>query len=263
MLLSLGAGVLLWVFDITDPGVAILCALGLEVVIVVHRILLGVERADPIRGMAQAPEIEEALTRSREVLRSGNRPARVLAEQTLSTFVERAKQMDSSGVRLSPQEFMDFADELLDSARAGDRLRATSVLAGGTYWSRAYGTQYEDVNRRASRSGLSIERLYLLRDESHLAEISEILERQAAFSDVRIALLDPFETNDDGSDLRHDFFVFNELVSAEFIFADPNMQIKHISVCTETDTVRRLAREYERIRTLTEPYVPPPAGEGQ
>ena len=258
VLLSVALGLGLWRFDITDPGVAILSALALELVIVVHRILLRLERADPLRGIRQGPELNEALTRTREVLRSGNKPAQILAEQTLATFIERASLVGSSGIALSPQEFMSFTEELLDSAREGDRLRATSVLAGGSYWSRAYGTQYENVNRRAADSGLAIERLYLLRDGAHRAEVADILERQAEFSEVRIALLDRFEGDEHTEDLRHDFFVFNELVAAEFIFAEPNMQIKHILVCTETTTVRRLAREYDRLRYLTEPYRPAP-----
>jgi hypothetical protein len=254
--LSLGVGALLYGSGISSPGVALLSAIALEIVIVVHRTFLQVSQADPIRGLAQAPEIDHALTSAREVLQSSNRPARILTRQTLSTFIDRVTQMGSTGIPVSPQEFMSFAEELLGSTRRGDWLRATSVLAGGSYWSRAYGAQYEAVNRQASERGLSIERLYLLKDEAHLAKITGILERQVDFSKVRVALLDAIEIENDNVDLRRDFFVFNELVSAEFVFVDPNAQLKHILVCTNVNEVRRLAREYERIRVLTKPWDP-------
>jgi hypothetical protein len=252
--LSLAVGSLLYLAGISSVGVALLTAIALEIVIAVHRILARVSKADPLRGLVQAPEIESALASAREALRSSNRPAHMMTRQTLRAFVERVTDVATTGIAVSPQEFMSYADELLSSASRGDSLRATSVLAGGSYWSRAYGAQYEAVNRQASERGLAIERLYLLKDEAHLAEIADILARQVEFSSVRVALLDALEVGNDDVDLRRDFFVFNELVSAEFVFVEPNAQLKHIRVCTGSAHVRQRLGEYERIRVLTKPW---------
>ena len=73
-------------------------------------------------------------------------------------------------------------------------------------------------------------------------------DRQAVFSSVRIVLLDEHEKDGSLTVPRRDFFVYNDEVTAEFVFAEPNMTVEHIQVSTEADHVGELAHEYSRIR---------------
>jgi hypothetical protein len=256
VLLSLGLGLGLWLTHITDESVAIITALLLEMVIVVHRILALVERgADPLHGLLRTAKIEEALTFAAQVIRSQNRQAQALLEETVSAFCTRVKRLQSGGVQLSPVEFMEFADRIFAAAKSDDRLYATSHLAGGTYWQKAYGQQYERLNRQAQARGLTIERIYVLRDKRHLDEVRHVLDRQAAFSSIRTVLLDEHETDGTLTVPRRDFFVYNREATAEFVFVEPNMTVEHIHIATDADHVREMFHEYTRIRDhFSAPY---------
>jgi len=263
VLLSLAVGLTLWLLRITGESAAILSALALELVVVSHRVLLQVEKADdPLRGMLRTAKIDEALVAAREILRSGNPQARALLEGTANAFADRVRALQSGGIRCSPSDFMEFAEGLFESAKTGDQLCATSHLAGGDYWNMIYGQQYERLNRVAQGRGLTIERIFLLRDEQHLAEVREILHRQSDFSSIKIILLNSI----DGSMVlpRRDFFVYNQDATAEFIFTEPNMTVEYIHISTEAHRVRELAREYARMRdAFSCPYSTPTAAEAQ
>ena len=253
VLLSIAVGLTLWLVQITGEAAAILAALALELVIVCHRILFQVEKADdPLRGLVRSAKVDEALATAREILRSGNPHARRLLEGTVERFSQRVKSLRSGALRCSPAEFMDFAEQLLESSKAGDKLCATSHLAGGEYWQRNYGQLYEALNRAAHARGLAIERIYLLRDQAHLDQVRDVLDRQSAFSDIKIVLLDGLD--DSISAPRRDFFVYNLGVSAEFVFAEPNMSVEGMDITTESERVQELGREFSRIRALSRPY---------
>jgi hypothetical protein len=247
LLLSMAVGLVLWLTKITGEAFALLSAIGLELVIVVHRVLFQIEKAeDPLRSLFRTAKIDEALEAGRHIIRSGNPQARALLEGTANAFSERVKALHSGTVRCSPSEFMEFAEGLFESAKPGHRLCATSHLAGGAYWDRLYGQRYENLNRAAAARGLEIERIYLLRDDDHLEEVRATLERQAAFSTVRTVLLN--EIDDSVAAPRRDFFVYHTEVVAEFVFAEPNMTLEYINLTTDDGQVRNLAREYARIR---------------
>lgn len=256
VLISLVVGIVLWATKITGELAAILSALVLELVIVVHRLLFNSERdADPLRGLLRSAEIDVALEAAREIVKSGNPHARALLDGAATAFAQRVTALNSGGVKCAPSEFMEFAEGLLAAAKPGDTLSATSHLAGGEYWALKYGKQYEELNREAHGNGLTIERIYMLRDDAHLEQVREILDRQSEFSEIRIILLDAL---DDSVDLsRRDFFVYDDDVAAEFHFREPNMMVDHITVTTRRDVVRENAKEYKRLRrSFSTPYVP-------
>jgi hypothetical protein len=257
-LLSVGFSLALYLLDITDTGQSVICALLFEIFFVVHRSLYRLERADPLRGLADGPQIDTALNEARAIYASRNPKARILLDQTVSTFVDRVHKLGTDGITLSPEEFMDFSEDLFASAKEGDQLRATSLMAGGKYWERRYGARYEQINRQAADRGLFIERLYFLRDLAHLDEVRPILDRQSAFSKIRVALLD--DVPEQLSAPNSDFYVFNSQVTAEFIFVPPDMTLKHIEVCTRREEVERKAVIYQQIRErFTQPHVVPAA----
>ncbi|GAA4882790.1 hypothetical protein GCM10023403_57670 [Pseudonocardia benzenivorans] len=259
VVISLGVGVVLWATKITGELAAILSALVLELVIVSHRLLYNSEKAaDPLRGLLRTAEIDRALDSAREIIKSGNPHARALLDGTATAFAERVTDLNSGGVNCSPSEFMEFMEGLLASARTGDKLSATSHLAGGEYWARKYGRQYEELNREAHDKGLTIERIYMLRDVAHLERVRPILDRQSEFSEIRIVLLDGLDES--VSAPRRDFFVYGDDVAAEFHFTEPDMVVDHITVTTRRDAVRERAKEYVRIRrAFSEPYATAPA----
>jgi hypothetical protein len=256
ILLSLGVGLLLWLSNITSNSAAIVAALLLEIVIVVHRILAIAEReSDPLHGLLRTARIEEALAGAARLVRSKNRQARALLEETVDAFCTRVKRLQSGGVQLSPLEFMKFADRVFSAAKPVDRLYATSHLAGGTYWHKAYGQQYERLNRQAQARGLTIERIYVLRDRKHLDQVRAVIDRQTAFSNVRIVLLEDHEKDGSLTVPRRDFLVYNNEATAEFVFAEPNMTIEYVHIDTDADHVREMFDEYTRIRDhFSTPY---------
>jgi hypothetical protein len=249
LLASLAVGLILWASGITGEAPAIIAALGLELVITVHRILLRIEKdADPLYGLLRTAKIDEALSAAAAILHNRNSQAQALLEELVTTFCGRVKRLQASGIDLPPSEFMEIADRIFNSVKPGDRLHATSLVAGGAYWQKAYGQQYERLNRIGHARGLEIERIYILRNQGHLDEIREILDRQSLFSRIRIVLLDGHDDDNTLTVPRRDFFVYNNEVVAEFIFVEPTMTIEYIQVSTEPDRVREMAREYQRIR---------------
>lgn len=256
VLLSLGVGIVLWATKITGEQAAILAALGLELVVIVHRVHHELGKiADPLRGLVHSSRLDEALTTARQILRSNNRQARVLLESATAAYATRIRELQSGWVTLSPADFMEWAEGLFGSARSGDTFCATSHLAGGEYWKQNYGKRYETLNRSARMHGLSIQRIYLLRDDDHIQEYKDVLDRQSEFADIRIVT---FDIDDHSMNLlRRDFFVFNGEVAAEFHFTQPGMELAHIQVTTDTEQVKRLASEYARLRdTFSRPYAP-------
>ena len=253
-LLSIAFSLALYLLDITDLGQSVICAFLFEIFFVVHRSFNRLEKADPLRGLADGPQIDTALNQARAIYASRNPKARMLLDQTVNTFIDRVHKLGTEGITLSPEEFMDFSEDLFASAKEGDQLWATSLMAGGSYWTRAYGARYEVINRLAAERGLFIERMYFLRNQAHLEEVRPILDRQAGFSKIRVALLDT--TPEELSAPDSDFYVFNRQVTVEFIFAAPDMTLKHIQVSTRSEEVERKAVMYRQIRDrFTQPHV--------
>jgi hypothetical protein len=255
-LLSLGVGVILWVTKVTEEWAAILAALGLELVVITHRVHFELRKIDdPIRSLVRHTDLDGAIGAAREILSSKNPQATVLLESAVQTFSTRIKELRTGWARFSPSDFMEWAEGLFSGARPGDTFQATSHLGGGEYWRRNYGRRYEALNRVASALGLAIQRIYIFRNEAHLDEFSEVLDRQAEFTEVRIILLDE---GDSSLRLPHrDFFVYNNDVAAEFHFAEPGMVLSHIQITTERDQVKAMAVEYARMRdTFSRPYTP-------
>lgn len=256
VLLSLGVGIVLWATDITDEKYAILAALGLELVVIVHRVHADLRKlTDPLRGLVSNVELDRALTLARDLMQSKNRQASGLVEWLTARYAGRIKDLHGGWVTLTPREFMEWVEGLFASARTGDTLCATSHLAGGEYWKRNYGRTYETFNRMGHMRGLAIQRIFLLRDEDHIREYKDVLDRQTEFSEVRVAT---FDADDSTMNLvRRDFFVFNDEVAAEFHFSHPGMELDNIQVTTERDQVKRLAAEFARVRSpFSRPYTP-------
>jgi hypothetical protein len=256
VLLSMGVGVILWLTDITGEEAAVLAAIGLELVVVVHRVHFDLQRMDdPVRTMVRNTELAEAVVAAREILKSKNPQARVLLESAVQTFANRIKELRTGWARFSTSDFMEWAEGLFSGARPGHTLQATSHLGGGEYWRRNYGRRYEALNRSAQALGLSIQRIYIFRDAAHLDEFREVLDRQAEFTDIRTILLDE---GDNSMRLPHrDFFVYNGDVVAEFHFAEPGMVLSHIQITTEREQVKSMAAEYARMRdAFSRPYTP-------
>jgi hypothetical protein len=256
VLLSLGVGLILWLTKISGEEAAILSAIGLELVIIVHRVHFDLGKvADPVRGLVHSAELDKALVAAREIMSSKNPQARVLLESATQTFANRIMELHSGWAKFSPTAFMEWVEGLFGAAKPGDSFHATSHLAGGNYWKLNYGKRYEALNRSAQARGLQIQRIYLLRDSNHLAECREVLDRQAEFADIRLILLD---NNDQSMRLPHrDFFVYNNDVAAEFHFTEPGMELAYIQVTTNRDEIRKLASEYARMRdTFSQPHRP-------
>jgi hypothetical protein len=256
VLLSLGVGIILWATKITDEAFAILAALGLELVVVVHRVHRDLDRiTDPLRGLIHSANLDEALVSARQILASKNPQARVLLESATAAYATRVKELRTGWVMLSPADFMAWVEDLFGSAKSGDTFCATSHLAGGEYWKQNYGKRYESLNRAAQLRGLAIQRTYLLRDDDHIQEYKDVLDRQSEFADIRIAT---FDADDHSLNvLRRDFFVFNKEVAAEFHFTHPGMELAHIQVTTDREQVKALAAQYARLRDIfSRPYKP-------
>jgi len=256
VLLSLTVGVVLWATKITGEGAAILAALGLELVVIVHRVHADLRKiADPLRGLIISTRLEEALTSARQIMTSKNPQARKLLESATTAYASRIRELHGGWVTLSPADFMVWVEDLFSSADPGDTFNATSHLAGGEYWKQNYGRRYETLNRIGQMRGLAIQRIFLLRDDDHIREYKDVLDRQSEFSNVRVAT---FDADDNSMNLvRRDFFVYNDEVAAEFHFTQPGMELAHIQVTTDRDQVRRLAAEYARVRDpFSRPYTP-------
>ncbi len=256
VLLSLGVGLILWITKVTDEGAAVLAAIGLELVVVVHRVHYDLRKiADPLRDLIRSAELESALTAAREIISTKNPQARVLLESATNAYATRIKELHTGWVKLSPADFMEWVEEVFTSAKPGDTFNATSHLAGGEYWKQNYGRRYETLNRIAKTRGLAIQRIYLLRDDDHIQEYKEVFARQSDFGDIRIVT---FDADDNSMNLlRRDFFVYNGDVAAEFHFTQPGMELAYIQVTTDRDQVRKLAGEYARLRdTFSRPYTP-------
>lgn len=256
VLLSMGVGLILWLTKITGEGAAILAAIGLELVVVVHRMHFELQKIDdPIRSLVRNAELDGAIGAAREILSSKNPQAKVLLESAVQTFATRIKELRTGWARFSPPDFMEWAEGMFSGAKPGHTFHATSHLGGGEYWRRTYGRRYEALNRSAQALGLSIQRIYIFRDASHFDEFREVLDRQAEFTDIRIILLDEGDTS---MRLPHrDFFVYNTDVAAEFHFAEPGMVLSHIQITTEREQVKTMAAEYGRMRdAFSQPYRP-------
>jgi hypothetical protein len=246
----------LWATKITGEAAAILAALGLELVVIVHRIHYDLRKiTDPLRGLIHSAKLDEALASAREILASKNPQARILLESATAAYATRIKELRTGWVTLAPADFMEWVEGLFGSSKSGDRFCATSHLAGGEYWKQNYGKRYEALNRSAQMRGLSIQRIYLLRDDDHIQEYKDVLQRQSEFADIRIVT---FDVDDHSMNLlRRDFFVFNGDVAAEFHFTQPGMELAHIQVTTDREQVAKLASEYARLRdTFSRPYKP-------
>jgi hypothetical protein len=256
VLLSLTVGLVLWATDITGESAAILSAIGLEIVVTVHRVHADLSKlADPLRGLVRNSRLDEALVAARELLASKNPQAITMLESATVAYATRVKELRTGWVTLSPADFMEWAEGLFNSAKPGDTFCATSHLAGGEYWKQNYGKRYETLNRIAQARGLTIQRIYLLRDDDHIKEYRDTLNRQSEFVDIRVVTFD----KDDSSlnVVRRDFFVYNTEVAAEFHFTQPGMELAHIQVTTDRDQISRLAGEYARLRdAFSRPYTP-------
>lgn len=256
VLLSMGVGLILWLTKITGEEAAILAAIGLELVVIVHRVHFDLQRLDdPIRALVRNAQLDEAIGAARHILNSKNPQSKVLLESAVHTFANRIKELRTGWARFSPNDFMQWTEGLFGGAKPGDTFHATSHLGGGEYWRRNYGRRYEALNRSAQALGLAIQRIYIFRDAGHLDEFREVLDRQSEFTDVRIILL---EEGDNSLRLPHrDFFVYNSHVAAEFHFAEPGMVLSHIQITTDTDQVKIMAAEYARMRdAFSRPYRP-------
>jgi hypothetical protein len=247
-LLSLTVGIVLWATKITDEWAAILAALGLELVVTVHRVHADLHKlADPLHGLVRSARLDGALTAARDILRSGNPQAKVLLESATTTYASRIRDLHGGWLTFSPADFMEWVEGLFSSANPGDTFCATSHLAGGEYWKQNYGKRYETLNRIGQMRGLAIQRIFLLRDDKHIREYKDVLDRQSEFSEVRVAT---FDADDPSMNLlRRDFFVYNDEVAAEFHFSQPGMELTNIQVTTDRDQVKRLAAEFARVRT--------------
>lgn len=247
VLLSIVVGVILWATGITSDSAAILAALGLELVVTVHRVQADLRQlTDPLRGLPQGDELADALSIARTIVTAKSQPARNILETFTMTYSSRIRELSTGSVRLSPSEFMEWSKHLFGSARGGDTFFATSHLAGGEYWKQNYGLRYEKLNRDAKIRGLEIQRIFLLRDDDHLREYRHVLDRQSEFSDVWVATLD---MGDRTLNLgRRDFFVYNSDLAAEFHFTGPEMELDHIQITTDRDQVRQLSEDYRDLR---------------
>ncbi|HEY0636812.1 MAG TPA: hypothetical protein VGD67_04135 [Pseudonocardiaceae bacterium] len=255
VLMSIGVGVILWLTKITSEEAAVLAAIGLELVVITHRVHHDLGKiTDPVRGLIRTTQLDDALESARAILRSKNPHARALLESTTAAYATRVKELSTGWATFSPADFMEWIEDLFTSARPGHTLHATSHLAGGEYWKRNYGKRYEALNRSAVMRGLAIQRIYLLRDDEHIQQHAEILDRQSEFADIRVVTFDSDDTT--MSPLRRDFFVYNNEVAAEFHFSQPGMELSHLRVTTEPEQVRKLAGDYARMRdTFSRPYV--------
>lgn len=244
----------LWKLNISEVTPSLIIAFLLEIVLLCHITIFRVDRLDAslddvaaVQGLAEVP----AQIRNSSRLQKRFNPG--IADCLIQDFASQIAQLGRGHQRLSPDRFMLVASVIYQRLREGDTLIATSYFAGGDYWKERYGTEYMRFNRDAHARGARIERIFVLRDEQHLAEKKPILIQQSAFAKVYVCKLDSSSLTQDE---HRDFFVINEEIAAEFHFS-PNQILLGIDLITDKLEVRRLKEMIVGIRnSLAQPFNP-------
>ena len=138
---------------------------------------------------------------------------------------------------------MEIAEQIYHSLGAGDSLLATSLFAGGDYWTERFGPDYARFNRQACLRGARIERVFILRNQTHFDQVHAILKQQSEYSNVYVALLDknPLLERE-----YRDAFVINDEIAADFHFSQ-NI-LTSIDLITDPIEIGEITSLLRRIR---------------
>jgi hypothetical protein len=205
----------------------------LDLTIVLHQVHAYMEnRGILLRGIKQK-EVLQNLERCYEYADGGDPFIACCLATLVNSFCgDLAGVADRRWANMTTGQLRHLAPllyEIVKSAGKRGSIDAVSMNSQGTYWSSKEGWHYENLNREAYDSGVTIRRVFVLRDAQHLADMRPVLDRHYdAYKQVKTVCMDDLKENQI-VDLR-DFTILNTRLVIEFFGSPVRAAIENVTV---------------------------------
>ncbi len=236
-----------------DTTTAILIGILTELWITVHKALFKIDDIEKLLGNTKGiSSMITLIPKIHKVLSYNNKWSNIIYSSKLEKLSLEINNMEKRRIPLNADEFMEFAEKLFNTLSKKDKLFATSLFGGGTYWTRKYGIRYAKLNENAQRQGANITRVFIVKNDEEAKQFDEIFQEQAKYINVLVA---DFETVTEVNRLLlKDFFILNNEIVVEFVFDAVFKEIDSIIVILDKEEISNYTKRMNQLLELSNQY---------